>query len=116
MQIELVIDPTGFYENNAGPDWQQRVIDALGILPAFLTGPHESLADNMQDNYQFFHAWTSAADHDVRISNDCFIFPGDPPQYPLGMATQGDETIHFYPNCIVTVSTEGDLLKWTRMD
>ena len=114
MQVEFTLDPTGHYENNAGDDWQERVINALGVLPEFMFGPHDNIATNMEKNYQFHMGWT--VNDQARIENECFCFPGDPPQHPLLKATQEAETIYIYPCAVVAQAVNGKLVKWTRMD
>jgi hypothetical protein len=117
MQAEFKLDPTGYYEKNLGSDWRERCVDAVGVLPEFAFGPHPTIAENMEKNYQFFMNWTGVQNGE-HVENECFCFPGDPPQYPALRisAIGGDEVIYVYPHCIVAVVTEGDLIKWTRMD
>lgn len=115
--VEITLDPTGHYAEQCGEHWMTRIMESAGVLPEFMFGPDESLAQNMQNAYAFFMDWTAASQHPgTHIEDDCFCFPGDPKIYPLLKAERGAETIHIYPHAIVTVSTEGDLLKWTRMD
>jgi hypothetical protein len=111
---EFNLDPTDHYKNSLGDDWQARVVDAVGVLPEFAFGPHESVSQNMQENYQFFMSWSHAGD--ASVEDDCFCFPGDEPLPPLLKIECGEETVFIYPHCIVAVCTEGDLLKYTRMD
>lgn len=115
-KVDFTLDPTGHYEANAGEDWQERVINALGILPQFMLGPHSDLATNMEKAYQFHMGWTLPESHGATVENECFCFPGDPPQYPLMKATQGGETVYVYPCAVVAQVVEGKLIKWTRMD
>lgn len=115
MQIELMLDPTGYYEANCGHDWYDKVTGAIGILAAFTVGDQESIADNMQNNYQFFYEWTTGYDASVD-DKGCFCFPGDPEQYPLMLARHGDEVVYIYQNSMVAQTIDGKLTKWTRMD
>jgi len=113
MQVELILDPNDHY-CKLGDGWQFKVIEALGILPEFLGGAGAQIADNMERNYQFFSHWSTGQGAEVR--GGCFCYPGDPEQHPLLTATHDNETIYFYPCCIVAQVVDGKLVKWTRMD
>jgi len=114
MEAQLKLDPTGYYEANLGDDWREKCVEVMGVLPEFMFGPHATIAENMEKNYQFFFAWATGMG--AKVSNECFCFPGDPPQYPIMSATHGNETVYIYQHALVAQTVDGELTKWTRMD
>ena len=111
--MKFVLDPTGHYTQHKIS--RGAILEAVGILPQFAAGPGNSPSKNMEENYQFFMGWSGVGD--AYIEDECFMFPEDPALYPLMRIENGtDEVIYIYPHSIVADCTEGDLLKWTRMD
>ena len=108
----MTLDPTGHYSEKKIS--LAKLVDAIGILPDFVHGPEPTMSANMEENYQFFHSWSDP--EGASVADGCFLYPGDPAQYPLARLEGGEETIYIYPHSFVAVCTEGDLLKWTRMD
>jgi hypothetical protein len=122
--IKMTTDPTGYYrEMFSLEEALHKCIHGCGILPNFMLGNADNIAENMEKNYMFHSGWTMAEGDKARIVDEMFTYPGDPPLYPY-LKTQlvneegegyGD-VIYIYPYAQVCVVNDGKLVKRTRMD
>jgi hypothetical protein len=72
--VEIAIAPTGHYKN------KHDCVEAAGILPHFVMGPADTMAMNMQQNYNFFDRWSPPGE--ATVTEGVFQYPGDPPPAP----------------------------------
>ena len=109
--VKMNVDPAHHY----GPDMRRELIEACGIIPQFVFGTHDTMAKNMEENYEYFLGdWKQG---DATIDEEGrFCFPGDPPLVPLMSIVCNDEVVFIYSHAIVAVIKEGEPMKWTRMD
>ncbi len=102
-------DPKDHYKD------KMRCIEMAGYLPMFTHGDKPTLAENMEDNYQYFMGWSQ--DTLASVEDGMFLYPGDRPLVPvLKMHVGGPEAIYVYPHAIVAVVVDDVLTKWARFD
>lgn len=108
MKIE--INPTG------NDTTQKEFIQSLlGMIPFWLDNSEEETAFNALKS-QYLYGFMSES-KDTEIEEDgTYLYPGDPPIYPIVKITRGKETVYIYHYGLVAiVQPNGDSYA-TRMD
>lgn len=106
----LIVDPLKKFEHVS----PMRIVDALGILPTWLTlGDERPVLEQFNSNYQFgLHPISEG-----ELSDDgIFSYPGDPPLYPLGKQILNGEKIYYYQHALVAIQQPDNSFVYIRMD
>jgi hypothetical protein len=123
--IRFETDPTGYYQHQhvSGATVLKQCLQGCGILPNMMVGTKDTIADNLEENYQFGCGWQPAEGDVAEIKEGVFLYPDDPPLYPYMKAQQVDENeqphgevVWIYPYAQVCVTMDGKLVKRQRMD
>lgn len=119
--VRFTLDPTGHYRTRVVTPMValKGCLDGCGLLTSFAIGTKDTIAENMEDAYQFGMGWQDAAGDKAEIIDGVFHYPEDPPMHPYMkmQRLEGDQDeVYVYPHAIVCVVRDGKLVKRQRMD
>jgi len=95
----ITIDPLGKFSQTS----EKSIIEACGIIPYWIVnGDHDKkIMDIFREKYSFgIHEMTGA----TILNNGTYLYPEDPPLYPLIRLHRGGEVMFQYDHAIVAVT------------
>lgn len=109
-EVAWKLDPTAAFIS-AEPS---RIAMALGHIPAFF---HPNMNNVMQESLATYGYHVGAVMTEGTLKeNGAFLFPGDPPQYPLASAVVRDVEVFIYQHAVVAYRDADKTMQWVRMD
>lgn len=112
--LEVVVDPKDHYKNDKAIGHMVGILPQMIACAVLMDHDPRPLHEKFHEQYQFSSGWLPP--EGAQVEDDIWLYPGDPPVYPLVKYSKGNETIIIYPSAIVAVLVDGELVKWDRMD
>jgi hypothetical protein len=89
----------------------------LGLLPAFFDeGDPRTAKEQAAANYAHGGGWCPQDGWELSEDQMTAVYPGDPPQRALAVATLRDETLLLFPHAYVAIVQPDGAFEMARMD